>query len=475
MSGRAFFAVLVVGACAEPPAAAPDAGEVLVDGGAPVFSEASLQALRELSPEVLPPPPSDPSNRYADDARAALLGQRLFFDRGFSGALLDSDNNGGLGSLGRVGESGRVACSDCHEPSAGFLDVRSSRQQVSLGAAWGRRRAPSLLDVAQATLLMWDGRRDAAYNQPIAAIESGVEMNSSRLHLAHEIYARYRDEYDAIFTDHPIASLDDASRFPPLTGATTGCRVLSLDADGVATTSDCHGVPGDRAEYDSLTAADQDAVTRIAVNVGKAIAAYLRQLTCGPSRFDEWMRGRADALNASEQRGAALFVGQRQDGSTFDGCNRCHYGPYLTDQRFHNVGLAPTGVGIAASFYDRNDHGARDGLAAALADPLNVRGIYSDGDDGRLPASVDPTMDGAFRTPSLRCVGPRPTFMHDGQLVSLEDVIAFFDRGGDREGFHGTSEIAPIGLSRDERSDLVAFLRTLDGPGPAATLRAMPE
>src|SRR5204863_171 len=78
--------------------------------------------------------------------------------------------------------------------------------------------------------------------------------------------------------------------------------------------------------------------------------------------------------------------------------------------------------------YAMNDHGAATALATLLADPLNVQGIYSDGDDGRLPAEVPAGMDGAFRTPSLRCVSTRPSFMHTGHLHALADVVAFFVR-----------------------------------------------
>jgi cytochrome c peroxidase len=186
------------------------------------------------------------------------------------------------------------------------------------------------------------------------------------------------------------------------------------------------------------------------------------------------MHGQSDALSASEQRGAALFVGQRQDGSLTAGCNTCHRGPFFTDQTFHNVGLAPRGVGPAGSFIDANDHGARDGLALILADPLNTRGKFSDGDDGRLPASVPPSADGAFRTPSLRCVSRRPSFTHTGQILTLADAVAFFDRGGDGTGYPGTSELTPRNLSPEQRADLAAFLASLDGPGPAANLLVAP-
>jgi cytochrome c peroxidase len=83
---------------------------------------------------------------------------------------------------------------------------------------------------------------------------------------------------------------------------------------------------------------------------------------------------------------------------------------------------------------------------------------------------VPPVTEGAFRTPTLRCVARRPSFMHTAQLRTLADVVAFFDRGGDRAGYPGTNELAPLRLSADEQQDLVAFLQTLEGPGPAAAL-----
>jgi cytochrome c peroxidase len=468
------------------PATPNDAGSAAVDSGEvgdaavnidadlpPALLPATLHALQALSPTVLPDPPPDVSNRFADNTAAATLGQQLFFDPGFSGALLDSDNDGSATALGVLGQSGKVSCAGCHIPDSGFLDTRSTRQTVSLASAWGKRRAPSLLDVGQAKLLMWDGRHDALYNQPFGALENGVEMNSSRLYAAEQIYARYRAPYEAIFGPIPVP-LDDVSRFPQLTGATTGCRTLSVTTTGIFSGTGCHGVPGDGAEFDSLSPSDQNAATQVWVNAGKAIAAYERRLACGPSRFDQWMHGTASALTPSEQRGAALFAGQREDGSTIKGCDGCHSGPFLTDESFHNVGMQTRGVGPLATFFDIDDNGAQGGIAAALTDPLNVAGSFSDGNDGRLPASPPANAVGAFRTPSLRCVGMRPSFLHNGQFRVLSDVVLFFDGGGNSTGYLGTSEIVPLGLTAQEREDLLAFLLALTGPGPAQELLTKP-
>jgi cytochrome c peroxidase len=211
-----------------------------------------------------------------------------------------------------------------------------------------------------------------------------------------------------------------------------------------------------------MAPADRALVTKIAVNGGKAIAAYERLLVCGQGRFDAWMQGEAP-LTLAEQRGAKLFIGKAR-------CVGCHSGPYLSDQKFYNLGLEekPT----RALIFNGNDRGAAADLVKAADDPLGIRGLHSDGDDGRLPQNVLPEHEGAFRTPPLRCVSKRPSFMHSGLLHTLEEVVAFFDRGGDARGTYvGTGVLSPLGLSAEEQADLVAFLRALDGNAQIPSFR----
>jgi cytochrome c peroxidase len=430
----ALLGIVALAACSsgEGPAPAPP----------PSLTADERALLEAMSPATLPAPPPDATNAWADDPAAAQLGKRLFFDPTFSGKLIEGDNDGSANTLGKKGEAGKVSCAGCHLPDSDFLDTRTLGKEVSLAAGWGKRRAPSLLDVGQAKLVMWDGRRDALYNQIFGALESPVEMNGSRLFMAERVFAAHRAPYEALFG--PMPKLDDAKRFPPI-------------APDVA--SPQHGAPGDGAEYDGMSADDQTAVTRVVVNAGKAIGAYERKLSCGQGRFDAYLRG-TGTLTDAELRGAKLFVGRAR-------CASCHSGPFFSDQKFHNVGLRATTVAVVV--IDANDRGAKDGIAGALADPLRSTGVFSDGDDGRLAAAVP--VDGGFRTPMLRCVGRRPTFMHTGQLHSLEDTVAFFARGGDAAGYPGTNELQPLALSPTDRSDLVAFLRTLDGEGAAPEWR----
>jgi cytochrome c peroxidase len=402
--------------------------------------------LNDLSPETLPGPKDDPTNRYLDDPRTAVLGQRFFFDPRFSGPLLDEANTGIPGTLGVQGETGKVACAGCHVPQSGFLDSRSPRRQISLGSSWTRRRAPSLLNVAQAEFLMWDGRRDAAYSQPFTPIEDALEFNSSRLFVAQQISRLYRQDYEAIFG--PLPNLDAYEELAP---ADAGCAELPAEVP--------HAPCPKQGQ-------DDDDVTRVVVNLGKAIQAFTRKIECGRSRFDQWMDGDDQALTDSEQAGALLFVGKA-------GCTTCHRGPYFSDQEFHNIGLHPDFQFFIVAF---DDPGASAGLAAMREDPLNSKGAFSDGYDGRQETMPpDPRQLGSFRTPSLRCVNRRPSFMHTGQFRSLEDVVIFFNRGGDPDGFLGVSENLPRGLTDGERVDLVAFLRALDGDGPDPELTVSPE
>ena len=403
--------------------------------------------LRALSPPALPPPPPDPTNAYLADPRAFALGKQLFFDTRFSGPLLDDANNGDPATLGLQGETGKVGCVSCHVPRSGFSDTRSTRAQISLGSGWTHRRAKSLLDVAQSSFLNWDGRRDSAFSQPFTPLEDPAEMNGSRLFAAQQVARLYRNDYEAVFG--PLPALE---RYGPIDAADAGCAELPTDV--------IHG------SCPKLGSDDPD-VTRVVVNMGKAIEAYTRQLTCGPSRFDAWVAGDTTALSADEQAGAWLFVGKGR-------CDACHSGPYFSDHSFHNVGLHPDFRFFVAAI---DDPGAAGGLAALRSDPLNSRGSYSDGDDGRLdevPADLT-SLVGAFSTPGLRCVARRPSFMHTGQFRSLEDVVDFFAKGGDEDGFLGTSENVPRDLSAGERAQLVAFLRALDGAGPDAELLEPPE
>jgi cytochrome c peroxidase len=285
-------------------------------------------------------------------------------------------------------------------------------------------------------------------------MESSTEFNSGRLFVAEQVFRLHREEYEALFESLP--PLDDPDRFPQLSPEMAGCD------PGPEETAPCRGKPG-AANYDDMTREDRDVVTRVTVNIAKSIAAYVTSLRCGESRFDAWLDGDERALTRAEQRGAALFVGAA-------GCVQCHSGPRLTDGQFHNVGLRPSPVAVA--IVDSDDPGASLGTVLSLEDPLSSAGAFSDGDRRVLPAKVDASLEGAFKTPTLRCIAEQPSFMHTGQMESLEHVVTFFVRGGDPAGYPGTNELSPLDLDERQRADLVAFISALMGPGPDLSLLA---
>lgn len=444
--------VMLLGCEPSAPDADGGAGDATFDDPDPVITDAERALLDGLRYDD-GPPPADPSNRFADDDSARDLGHRLFFETALSGPLLEGDHDGTITSLGLVGEPGRIACSSCHVPTSGFVDTRSNHRQISLGSMWTRRRSPTLLEVAFVPLYNWDGRRDSTWSQAIGVMESHIELNSSRLFVAEQLFRLHRAEYERVFG--PMPPLDDGARFPPLTAAEAGCEEEGTLEGPVL---HCRGLPGDGADYDAMAPEDQALVTEVVVNAAKAMGSYLRELRCGPGRFDAWLDGDETALSRSELRGAALFVGR-------GGCVSCHGGPRLTDDTFHNVGLRPGPVAVA--FTDTDDRGAGEALPLLAADPLSTLGAFSDGARVELPAAL-PEHEGAFRTPTLRCVAGQPSFMHTGQLRTLDQVVSFFARGGDPSGYPGESELHALDLTPRERADLAQFLTTLEGPGPEA-------
>ncbi|OLC14363.1 MAG: hypothetical protein AUH29_10395 [Candidatus Rokubacteria bacterium 13_1_40CM_69_27] len=83
-------------------------------------------------------------------------------------------------------------------------------------------------------------------------------------------------------------------------------------------------------------------------------------------------------------------------------------------------------------------------------------------DLGRFTTTKNEADRGAFKTPTLRDVANRGPYMHDGSLRTLEEVVAFYNRGGVKNPWLA-SEVRPLDLTAPEEADLVTFLRALTG------------
>ncbi len=424
----------------------PDAAPPVVDAGvdaAPLLTPTETMAIHQLSP--LPAVPADTTNAHANDPKAAALGQMLFFDKSYAGALAVADD-GSNGGLGMIGDTGKVACASCHAAGSDGLDDRRSRpNNVSLGTDFGTRNALAIVNSSFAKWTNWGGRFDSQWSLPLAVAENAKIMKSTRLQIAHMLYAKYRTEYNATFSVPLDPSLDptavDAARFP----AAGKPKAAVTDPDGA---------------WELMTPTDRDLVNAIFANYGKALAAYMRQLVSRDAPFDRFVAGDTTAISASGVRGLKLFLAK--------GCVRCHSGPSFSDDMFHALAVPQTGVHVPAA-----DLGRYTDVVPLLASLFNTSGNFSDDKlTGKLTGLVqDNAQKGQFRTRTLRNLATTGPFMHSGQLATLADVVTFYDQGGGDPGASGIvkdSAIVPLLLSSQDRTDLVEFLTTLTGaPLPA--------
>lgn len=392
----------------------------------------------------LPEVPNDPTNAYADNPGAQALGQRLFFDKTYSGPLAVASD------LGAVGDTGKVSCASCHS-SALFGDDRSPGP-VALGANFHTRNAPAMVNSSFYTWTNWGGRFSGQWELPLPVAESPVILNSSRLAIAHLIYDKYKAEYEAIFGAIP-AALSDVERFP-LTGRPKPA--------------------GDPAPPDGpwelMAASDRDLVNRVFVNYGKALAAYTRKLVSRNAPLDAFIAGDCDAISDAAKRGAELFIGKAN-------CALCHTGPFFSDNGFHNLFVPQTGIDHVPT----SDEGRFKDVPGLLTSAFSSAGSFSDDPATgalRLAGLTNPMPDstkGQFRTPSLRGVALTAPYMHSGQLQTLTDVVQFYNQGGGiaGNGASGTKSpvLTPLGLTDGEVTDLVAFLEALTGEAVDSALR----
>jgi len=165
-----------------------------------------------------------------------------------------------------------------------------------------------------------------------------------------------------------------------------------------------------------LTLADAAARTGVdATTMSQALASYVRSILSGDSPYDRFVAGDREALPADARAGMRIFRGRGN-------CSACHVGPNFSDEQLHNTGVAWR--------------------------------------DGRLIDSG--AGHGEFKTPTLREVARTSPYMHDGSLITLEQVVDYYDLGGNANPWLDP-ELRALGLSNEDKRNLVAFLRTLSG------------
>jgi cytochrome c peroxidase len=166
-------------------------------------------------------------------------------------------------------------------------------------------------------------------------------------------------------------------------------------------------------------------------SIAKAIATYERTIVSGIAPFDAWIDGNEKAISEEAKRGFVIFNTKAQ-------CNACHAGWNFTDDSFHDIGLKSEDIG---------------------------RGKFL---KGVIKAQH------AFKTPGLREISARSPYMHDGSIATLEEVIEHYDYGGIPRDSRADM-VAPLKLTKQEKADLVAFLKTLDSDVDPTVVPNMPR
>jgi cytochrome c peroxidase len=378
------------------------------------WTKQEKEVLRSLWIGSLGPLPKNPSNAFADNPKAAALGKKFFFDSRFSGNL-------------------KVSCATCHPPNRNFADDLP----LAHGMGTTTRRTMPLIGVGYNTWFFWDGRKDSLWAQALGPIENPVEHGFTRTQCAAIIMMHYQTEYEEIFGPFPEFLEKD---LPPLAKP-------SLDE------------PEALKAWVSMPQNKKDAVNTVYANMGKAIAAFVRTVVPGPSRFDRYteavLKGEKaeKILTPEEVKGLRLFIGKAK-------CINCHNGPLLTNGGFHNVGV-PQPPGLPA------DRGRADAISKVLSDEYNCLSVYSDarpkdcGELRFLDVAVDKYVE-AFKTPTLRNVAERAPYMHAGQFKTLREVLDFYRKP--KPGGRVSPEIEHLDLSDEEIIRIESFLKTLSGP-----------
>jgi cytochrome c peroxidase len=380
-----------------------------------IWSAKDWQTLRQMHISQLGQMPKDPSNRVADNPQAAAFGHRLFFDA-------------------RLSSNGAVSCATCHDPLKGFTD----QLPLAEGVGTATRNTPSVVGTGRNEWFFWDGRADSLWSQALGPLESLAEHNLNRMLLAKQIEQHHKEEYERVFGRTDWEQLAD--QYPNNPMDTSESQMF----------------------WKRLPGSEKQVVSNIFVNVGKALAAYQRQLDFGESRFDRYVgeleqKGSSAILSQQEIEGLKLFIGQAN-------CVACHSGAILSDQKFHNTGVKQN------ADLSLEDTGRSSGLRELLSSEFTCLGSFSDNRTscGRLEelgnslddenTNLNKMLD-AFKTPSLRNVAQTFPYMHAGQQQRLWDVLQHYNTAP--KASLGSTELNALQLSSDQLRQLEAFLRTL--------------
>lgn len=187
----------------------------------------------------------------------------------------------------------------------------------------------------------------------------------------------------------------------------------------------------------------------------QAIAAFQRTIVSDASKvpFDRYLTGDQSAMSSEAVRGYELFKGKAR-------CISCHNGPLASDQKFYSLGVPENQVFRSDPLYQITHRWEQ------YQKGIDEKDYRSAGIDmGLYYITKNPKDLGKFRTPSLRELKYTAPYMHNGVLATLEEVVNFYDAGGG-SGPNKTPLLKPLGLSAQEKKDLITFLESLSMTEP---------
>ena len=218
-------------------------------------------------------------------------------------------------------------------------------------------------------------------------------------------------------------------RAPTLEGQVTAAWRGQMGGDPDAVAMTLNGIDAYKADF-------QKAFNGPATgdNIAKAIATFVRTIKSENSPWDKYQQGDKSAVSEDAIKGFAVFSDTDKAN-----CTLCHLPPLFTDTLFHNVG-----VGFDKPMPDL-------GRGKIL------------GDAAQKANTTDPNaeaMQGAFKTPTLRSITENAPYFHDGRAKTLDDGVDFMLKGGIKNP-HLDEKLKPKMISKDERAQLMAFLKSL--------------
>ncbi|CUH42047.1 cytochrome-c peroxidase [Ruegeria atlantica] len=212
------------------------------------WSARELALIQSLSLSQLLPPPSSPSNKYADDPEAAALGRAIFHDSRFSA-------------------NGEVSCATCHRQDYGFTDDLPK----GLGIGLASRRTMPIVGMAYQKWFFWDGRADSLWSQTLGPLENPVEHGIDRHQVQQLVLAHYSQPYQQVFEDD--ATNQPVDQVFANTGKALAAHVRTLLPEKTRFDLYAHALQSDSKETGILTEAETRGL-RLFVGKAKCINCH---------------------------------------------------------------------------------------------------------------------------------------------------------------------------------------------------------